>query len=222
MMEIAVPPKARDARGRDLARIHVLKKDLGLDDDQYRTMLWVVGRVESAKDLDSHGRSQVIAHLQAHAKRPQAAYPNRPNNIDAKGRREMKAIEALLTDAGRPWAYAAAMAKRMFRKERLEFCSQDELAAILTGLHRQAVKRLQAELQALFADSWNDYAGSIASLGFGFDSQRRDIGKYPQAMSEVLRWWRGELPAVCAWPTNLAQPGCCTWCRQRAGEVQHG
>jgi phage gp16-like protein len=51
------------ARRRDLAAIHVGKKQLAMDDDTYRAMLWSIARVRSAGDLDFAGRKQVLEHL---------------------------------------------------------------------------------------------------------------------------------------------------------------
>jgi len=42
-------------RRAQLAKIHIAKKELGLDDETYRSMLWTIARVRSASDLDSHG-----------------------------------------------------------------------------------------------------------------------------------------------------------------------
>lgn len=136
--------RALDARSRDLARIHVLKKDLGLDDDQYRTMLWTVARVDSAKDLDTHGRTQVIEHLEAHAKR---AGVLRPRQKAAPGKAAMVSkIRALLINApggARDDAYADALAQRMFRVERFTWCSGDELHRLIAALMIDA-KRVKA------------------------------------------------------------------------------
>jgi phage gp16-like protein len=52
-------------RNRDLAMIHIAKQQLGMNDDTYRDMLWSIGRVRSAKDLDMPGRYAVLAHLRA-------------------------------------------------------------------------------------------------------------------------------------------------------------
>lgn len=57
-------------RRRDLAAIHVAKKQLAMDDDTYRAMLWSVGRVRSAGDLDYPGRKAVIDHLRKCGFRP--------------------------------------------------------------------------------------------------------------------------------------------------------
>lgn len=50
-------------RNRELAMIHIAAQQLDMDDSTYRDMLWSVGRVRSAKDLDQGGRDAVLAHL---------------------------------------------------------------------------------------------------------------------------------------------------------------
>ncbi|MFP4004898.1 MAG: regulatory protein GemA, partial [Alphaproteobacteria bacterium] len=50
-------------RNKDLARIHALKRQAGLDDDTYRDVLERVSRVRSAKDLSAAGRRNVIREM---------------------------------------------------------------------------------------------------------------------------------------------------------------
>lgn len=50
-------------RRADLAKIHIAKHELGMDEASYRTMLKNVAGVDSAADLDGDGRNRVIAHL---------------------------------------------------------------------------------------------------------------------------------------------------------------
>jgi phage gp16-like protein len=54
-----------DTRRRELAQIHIAKAQLGLDEETYRSMLWTVGRVRSAADLDYAGRNAVLEHRKA-------------------------------------------------------------------------------------------------------------------------------------------------------------
>ncbi len=54
---------ALDLRNRELAAIHVAKKQLALDDAAYREILLVVAGVSSAKDLDEEGRRKVLDHF---------------------------------------------------------------------------------------------------------------------------------------------------------------
>jgi phage gp16-like protein len=43
--------------------IHVAKKQLGMEDDAYRSLLWSIARVNSAGDLDWAGRKQLLEHM---------------------------------------------------------------------------------------------------------------------------------------------------------------
>jgi phage gp16-like protein len=194
------------ARKKDLARIHILKAALALDRDTYEAVLWAQGRVESSAQLDAHGRQQVIDHLQQlltrlNPKHPALGkYQKRPHNTDVAKRKEMAKIEALLTDAGLPWSYAQAMAQRMYGRSRIEFCHSGQLAGIVAALHNAALKRLHGEFEKLWGEGWQDTAKleTHAALLFGFDVQHQNASRYPEIMSRVLRWLRGELASsVC-------------------------
>ena len=68
-----------DDRRRELAQIHIAKKDLGIDEDTYRLMLRTIARVDSAADLNAEGRRQVIAHLKARGFKPKI--PSKPSKF---------------------------------------------------------------------------------------------------------------------------------------------
>ncbi|MDT3707446.1 MAG: regulatory protein GemA [Thiobacillus sp.] len=57
-------------RNAELAQIHIARAQLGLDEDTYRAVLWTVGRVKSAKDLDWTGRKQLLEHFKAKGWKP--------------------------------------------------------------------------------------------------------------------------------------------------------
>jgi len=59
-----------DARRRDLAKIHLARKGLGLDEDTYRQMLFTFGGASSAADLSATGRARVLAHFKHLGWRP--------------------------------------------------------------------------------------------------------------------------------------------------------
>lgn len=215
----ARPGKSTLQRRKELAKIHLLAQQLQMDRDTYEAMLFAQARVESAKDLDQHQRGQVIEHLQALVDRQGGkSNPQRPHNFEAKHRAELTKIEALLADDGKPWSYALGMARRMYRKERMEFCAPHELMGLIAALEKQALKRLSAALEAELGERWADYAGAMAEALFGFNSLSRDITKHTEAMSKVLRWRRGEWAASCAWPaTPEVASSCCLGCWRRAG-----
>ena len=179
--------------------IHIAKAQLGLDEDSYRQMLRIHGGEDSTTKMSLAQLEQVLAHLKTAGFKAQAAKPKRgrrPHNLGAGDRGPMmQKIEALLTDAGLPWGYAVAMAKRMYRKERLEFCDGDDLAGIVAALEKAAIKRLVPALRQALADAGLMWAHGqyIAIQEFGFDASGRNLDRYPQAMSQVLRWLRGEL-----------------------------
>ena len=117
---------AKPARNRDLATIHVAKKQLALSDEDYTAMLWTVGRVRSAGDLDSHGRRAVIEHLKSRGFKTRRAGRTAP-----AGPRDLlvRKIRALLINhpTGRkPDRYADGMAGQMFGVARFEWCKPDQ------------------------------------------------------------------------------------------------
>ena len=122
------------ARRRDLAKIHVGAKELGLSREDYEALLWSVGRVRTSKDLDAHGRRAVIEHMRSRGFRPKRKGRTRP----APDRELMVAkIRALLINApggARPDSYADAMAQRMFEVERFEWCKPDQLHRLIQAL----------------------------------------------------------------------------------------
>lgn len=125
-------------RKRDLARIHILKAELGLNREQYEAVLWSIGSVESSAQLDAHGRRRVIAHLQAHVDQARGvqADPDKPKNIEA--RPQLRKIAAQLHAAGRPWSYARSVCERLWGKRTIEFCDSRELSGIIVALEKDA------------------------------------------------------------------------------------
>lgn len=186
---------ARSPRVRELARIHCLVHELKLADDQYRAVLWAVARVDSAAQLDAHGRQQVIAQLQSHLPKTRR-YPQRPHNADVNSREELKKIEALLTDAGRSWAYAESILRHMTRgrKERLTFADPRERAAVIAALQKDALKRLRSALSGKLLErgcSWG-WAEMIAKRDYGLGF-KATLECDAECMSLVLRQLQAEL-----------------------------
>ena len=205
--------------------VHVGKGKMGLDEETYRQMLRTATTTEKCAGIDSCGRmtvpqlEAVLEHMASRGFKPTSkkGHGKRPHNADTKHRQELLKIEALLTDAGKPWAYAEGMLRHMTRgrKEALAFADGRELVAIIAALHNAAVKRLSAALEAVFGPTWCDVAGRLALQLFDDDSGK-SIDSYPVAMSRVLRWWQGEIEAACHWPV-VDKPGvhCCSGCVQR-------
>lgn len=138
--------RSTDHRRRDLAKIHIAKKQLGLDDAAYRAMLQAVAGVGSAADLDGEGRRKVLSHLSkagfmSRAGKAASGYPGRPDfdALDGTGKRAMMGkIEAYLAEAKQPWKYVHSIAQRMFKVDRVQFCTPAQLHKIISALEYNA------------------------------------------------------------------------------------
>lgn len=119
-------------RNSELAKIHIAKQQLGLDDDTYRSMLWTVARVRSAADLDHAGRQAVLDHLKARGFKT----PSKPDVTSIK-RPLIAKIGALLADMKLSWAYAEGIAKQMYRRDKLAWCTPQELRGIVAALAKR-------------------------------------------------------------------------------------
>jgi phage gp16-like protein len=130
-----------DPRKRDLALIHVGKKALGLSDEDYRAMLWAVARAKSSGDLDAFGRRKVLGHLKSRGFKPQRKGRTQP----AEGRELLvRKIRALLINdpaGAKEDAYADAIAQRMFKVDRFEWCNPEQLRKIIQALEVDARRR---------------------------------------------------------------------------------
>ncbi|MBU0809634.1 MAG: regulatory protein GemA [Gammaproteobacteria bacterium] len=127
-----------------LAKIHIAKAQLGLDDETYRSLLARVAGVRSSKELNPRQIGRVLAEFERLGWKPKpsskAKSRAKPKPADA-GKALINKIEAQLADAGRPWAYADAMALRMFKVERVEWCDADQLRRLVAALAYDAKRR---------------------------------------------------------------------------------
>lgn len=138
-----------------MAAIHAAKRDLGMDEDTYRDMLFNVAGKRSAKDLDKEGVSKVLDHLRSigatkiGAKKP-GQYPGKPHNFDSMPAMIDK-IEALLADMKLPWSYADSIAKRQTGVEKIAWVRDEKsLRAVISALAVEQEKRgLLASLEEL-------------------------------------------------------------------------
>jgi len=125
-------------RNKQLAMIHLAKKDLGLDDETYRAMLKNVADVTSASELTAYGLGQVIEHLRAKGWEPKVKARPRP----AEDRvRLVKKIRRLLMNDNRPDAYADGMSAHMFGVDKFEWCNPEQLKKIVAALAIDARRR---------------------------------------------------------------------------------
>jgi len=126
-----------------LAKIHIAKSQLGLDDDTYRALLARVAGVRSAKELSPRQIGAVIAEFERLGWVPKVARKTSRSapNPAAERRKLISKIEAFLAEASRPWEYADALALRMFKVERVEWCDGEQLRSMIAALAYDAKRQ---------------------------------------------------------------------------------
>jgi len=131
-----------ESRKSLLAKVHIAKKDLGLDDDTYRLMLENLTGADSAAKLTVPQLVRLVASLRAHGWQGQP--PRSAGRRKPTGRPEaagyLAKIEALLAEAKRPWSYALGVARRMYRADSLEWLTAEQMRGVLTALSRDAAR----------------------------------------------------------------------------------
>lgn len=128
-----------ESRKSLLGKVHIAKKDLGLDDGTYRMILERQTGHDSAAKLTVPQLVGVVAYMrklgwQEPAKkashRKPAVLPGAAGYLDK--------IEALLAEAKRPWSYAVGIAKRMYKVDKLEWLTPDQVRGVMAALIRDA------------------------------------------------------------------------------------
>lgn len=150
-----------------LAAIHIAKKQLDLDDDDYRAMLRSEGGVASARDLDDAGARRVMLWFDNHGfKRTGTskgtAADRRP--IVQKARALWISLHQLDEVSNRSDKALDAFAKKVTGKETLHFCTNGEAGKVVEALKawaervgwtpgaRPALSLVQTQYQRLVAN----------------------------------------------------------------------
>jgi phage gp16-like protein len=139
------PEKARKAL---LAKIHMAKKDLGMDEVTYLEMLKAFG-LKSCKEADIPTLERVCAHLKGCGFQEKGRWGKRPRKLvekDPDCGPLLKKIEALLADGGYHWNYGHGISKKMFGVDRLEWCSWRQLHKIVSALTYNAQRQKEKAL----------------------------------------------------------------------------
>ena len=125
-------------RNLTLAKIHVGKKTLGMDDDAYRAFLRTHVGKSSAADCTIIELEKILWAMKKsgfvpQSKKPVGKNPGAP--AKAKSRKlVLDKITAQLTTRGLHWNYAHGMAKKMFGKERVQWLDDEQLYKLMQAL----------------------------------------------------------------------------------------
>jgi len=182
-------------RRKTMAKIHIAKKDLGLDDDTYRAMLVELTGKDSSKALTDQQLGKVMHHLKKRGFKPKApAHTGSQRRQDTSAEAtKVRALWLFLFELGEvrdPSEKAlAAYVKRITRVEDLHWIDSDQIAQVIETLKKWAVRILPDRVGALFA--------TLTAAGFrtintarGAYATARQRGTYDawlDAYTEVLR-----------------------------------
>jgi phage gp16-like protein len=144
-----------DTRKSLLAKVHIAKAQLQLDDAAYRAVLARFDAA-SAADLDMGGLEKLLHHFAKlgweakTARKRKGDKHGAPSTLARNGRKGaakpydrsalLTKIEALLADKGReqgkhvPWDYAAAILKRMYKVDRMEWATAEQLKGVMVAI----------------------------------------------------------------------------------------
>ena len=129
-------PEADGGRQAELARIHIARKELGLDDDAYRSLLASACGVESSKELDATGRRKLLEHFRHLGWKPAPMYRPRVDAPDQAAK-----IRALWVELDKAGALRdgsdrglARFCKRMTGFDRPEWLYPDKANKVIEAL----------------------------------------------------------------------------------------
>jgi len=131
-----------------LAKIHVAKKQLAMDDDSYRAMLRSVGGVESSKDLTPTAASRVLKHLERSGFKPVARLANKRSSADDAQSRKILALWLALHARGivrnSSNEALAAYVKRQTGVEALQWLTAAQASRVIEALKKWLDRRPEA------------------------------------------------------------------------------
>lgn len=130
---------AQVKRKQLMAQIHIAKKDLGLDDESYRSILLRVARQESCKDMTTTQLVDVIKEMKRlgfqvkSSARSQQKHGKKPSVTHSKSSLISK-IEAMIADLNLSWDYVHGMAVKMFQIDRVQWLDDKQLYKLTQAL----------------------------------------------------------------------------------------
>ena len=128
---------------KNLAKIHIAKKDLGLSDDAYRDVLRNVCGKDSAAKLTDNQATRVLRYFESRGWKPKAQRSLPGLTLPRDGQsRKIQALWITMHKAGKVRNSSdkalLAMVKRVTGVDRLEWCTDIQKSAVIESLKQWA------------------------------------------------------------------------------------
>lgn len=120
------PAAPRWISPKKLALIHVVKKELGLEDGEYRRILWLVAGVHSAKDLDEAGFRKLMRYF------VRSDY-FRANALGLTLKQKLY-VKSLASDLGWEADHLTNFIRKYYRREGLDALDRREASKLIESL----------------------------------------------------------------------------------------
>jgi len=143
-------PKPTTGRKALLGKVHIAKKQLGLDDEMYRQILTDRYGVASSAKLSLDKLKDLCAHFERKGWKP----TEKPPRAGCDRTALISKVHALLAEIGRmsrrhvPFEYAESILKRQGGPAKLQWGTPDQLRGVIAALDKRVKKLAVAEAMA--------------------------------------------------------------------------
>lgn len=124
-----------------IAKIHVGKKQLALDDDNYRAILQRITGQNSCKNCDISQLQRFLAEMERLGFKPTTKSLGRKPTHWSDVSLLMNKIAILLKQNEKSWEYANGIAQRMFQVGNINQLDAHQLRKVLIALNYQNLKQ---------------------------------------------------------------------------------
>lgn len=134
--------KTNEIRPRLIRLVHVGRRELALDDDTYRALVTDVSgdpARNSSKDLNNRELQLLVDRMKSTGFKVKGSFGRRP--IPPASRETLVGkLEAQLAEAGRTWAYADGLAKRICKVDKVDWCTDEQLHKLIAAMYMDATR----------------------------------------------------------------------------------
>lgn len=152
-----------------LSKIHIARQQVEMDEDVYRQKLREMFGKDSARDLTMHQAEKLLEEFKrlGWKPRPSSKSVGKPHNFSSPAMPELiTKIEAQLSDMKLPWAYADALARQMYKVQKVAWLRKPaQLTGLIAALDVEQEKRsLLAEVDRLCQRLGIEHPEQVAGL----------------------------------------------------------
>lgn len=133
-----------DMRKGMLAKIHIAKVQLSLDDDVYRDLLEMITGLRSCAKMNKQQLENVLTVLKQKGFQSKSNVGRMPLHL-VEHRSMFNKLAVLLKQVGKTWTYADGMAKNMFEVERVSLLNGEQLHSVVAALQIYANRYVKGE-----------------------------------------------------------------------------